>query len=512
MPTEHPDLGPDAPPEELRPIHDRLQADARAWAATVAPDERLAEHIRSLPRRFPRDGEEITNMDTLPDRPTPRDRRGTPTAERPPSAPSTVLGRRTLPAVAAAILIVALLGGALYALGTGPGKGRGSTPAPPTATAQRPTATATLALPPSGQGWTKAGPAYFYGNVAAAPSQPATLYSCGQQPSANGDPSVPSYLGISHDGGKTWSTSRLPAYCVTLKVSPSNPRVVAFSGTVCGSASGCIAPPPGSPSAWVYSSTDGGAHWTLAKLPSGPADPSLVPSYSFAWAGTTLFVAPTITPKAPTPGDHILAASANGGPFVWVDQNGLRPSAQSDAAVDGLVGVSGALYVDVTFASPSCVGTPSSSGCSALVKTTDGGHTWATISHSDQGVELIVVAGTPGGDLLAHRRSSDYITGPLLRSTDGGANWTTLPALPGGLSPQDTGTFETPDGTIYVETNTHPNPIYKLAPGASAWVLVAPDVSDAGSGDLAAVTWDASGHPLLLWEPALGQGLFSHPA
>jgi hypothetical protein len=508
-PATPPELqGPDATPEDLRPIYDRLRADARAWSDTIASDLPLASYIRSLPRRVSQELEESITMSTTRDGPTyspPTLESTLPASEHgaPPMASS-------LPGWAlstlAAILVVALLGGALYTLGAGHNRG-GTTTAHPTATTALPTPTPTIALPPSGLGWTKAGPSYFYGTVAVAPSEPATLYSCGQQPSANGNPSAPSFLGVSHDGGKTWNTSPIPAYCATLKVSPANPLYVAFEGTICGSASGCAAPPPDSLLAWVYSSTDGGAHWALAKLPPNTVDASQDLHYFFAWAGTTLFVAPDLSFGQQTipPGTHILAASTNGGPFTWVDQHGLSAKVQGGAQVDLLTAVGDTLYVNFGVNYPNTCAAPP---CSGIAKTSDGGATWATFDDTNQGGSLVVIAGGASRDLIATSRSA----GAPLRSTDGGVTWAALPTMPGGLGPGTTSTFETPDGTLFGQIGLHPIPTYKLPPGAAAWTLVAPAVNDVGSGDLSAVSWDANGHPLLLWEPALGEGLFAHPA
>jgi len=140
-PTMPPELqGPDASPADLRPIYDRLQADAHTWSATVASDAPLAGYIRSLPRRFPWDVEEFADMNILPEYP------GSNSGSRPTSfgrsdPPGGGFPRgRTLPAIAAAVLIVALLGGALYALGVG--RGTGTSPsATPTTTSPQPTDT-----------------------------------------------------------------------------------------------------------------------------------------------------------------------------------------------------------------------------------------------------------------------------------------------------------------------------------------------------------------------------------
>ncbi|HEY7093126.1 MAG TPA: hypothetical protein VH393_08110 [Ktedonobacterales bacterium] len=136
-------LGQFGASDELRPVYERLDADARAWSATVGDETPLIAFARSLPRRS---REETIHMQSQPGRPEWEATQRLPHANpdyQPRQRPSRL---RTWVAVIAATLVVALLGGSFYLLQASRNNG---TPATPTATTAQatntplPTATAT---------------------------------------------------------------------------------------------------------------------------------------------------------------------------------------------------------------------------------------------------------------------------------------------------------------------------------------------------------------------------------
>ena len=60
------DLGQFSASDELRPVYERLEADARAWSATVGDEAGLIAFARSLPRRS---REDTMRMQSQPDHP-----------------------------------------------------------------------------------------------------------------------------------------------------------------------------------------------------------------------------------------------------------------------------------------------------------------------------------------------------------------------------------------------------------------------------------------------------------
>jgi len=355
----------------------------------------------------------------------------------------------------------------------------------------RPTPTPTFApLPtvlPAGQGWAKTTGPDYAAAVAVAPGQPATLYTC----SSDLDPHP--RLGLSHDGGRTWQTSTLPASCDALEVSPANAQDLAFSGEKCQLSSAAAAtsagkfgfraprgedvvvgpiPPvprisagradyilPGvsggrqdgcatiSIKSWAYVSADGGKHWTQANLPPNAIDAPEFVGYLIAWVGTTLFVAPNYINLPPDV--HTLAASTNGGPFVWVDQNGLSGRVPVGMTLSNLTSLGDTLFV--TYDGLVC-SSQLSPPCATAATTSDGGATWSRIRPIYQGEDLQIIGGAAGA-LLALPRNVNSPTRALLRSTDGGATWTALPVLPGGVRPSPTTTFALPDGTTIAQVD-----------------------------------------------------------
>lgn len=364
---------------------------------------------------------------------------------------------RRLWALAAVLVAGATLAQEARLLGAKPTTTR-SAARPTVALTPTPTFAPLPALPPTSQGWSKLGPDYAE-TLALVPSQPGTMYTCGARLGANGTESPP-YLGVSRDSGKTWQTLALPASCQALRASPSNAQDLAFAGDICGGGA-CAVGPDGWKS-WLYLTTDGGHHWKVVNLPPNASDTPAAIGELFARAGTALFVSPQYFDGATPPSDaHTPPASTDGGPFAWVDQNGMRAQVSSTASVYQLVSTGTTLYVN--FGRTYCTSTP----CATVAET-----------------------------------------------TTGGASWTALPILPGGSRPVWGITFALPDGMIIAQATDPPNPIYKLSPEAAAWTVVAPEYEEGSPVTLDAVSWDANGHPQLLWmaSHSVPGGLFVHEA
>jgi len=405
-------------------------------------------------------------------------------------------------AVAAVAALFALILGAVHPFGPG-----GAPTA--TATAARLTATASVAAP---VGWTAAGPAYGE-TVAVAPSAPTTLYACGLDPQGARDGSQPITVGVSRDGGDTWQA--LPAspgpglYCFNVRVSPVDPRYVALTVDACA-ASGCGSGAPSDLRRYVNVSADGGAHWTRLALPAGASAHQGIDQY--AWAGTTLFVTSVWDVPRPAAG-HVLAAGADGGPLAWADQNGLLAGVPSNVGLGGL-------YMDIAARDATLYFTCGGlAQCRELWQTPDGGRTWAHAASTFGGVGITIVATAPhGAPLLAFKSVLSGAPvgppGPLLRSTDGGATWAALPALPPGDLVHGLPTFEAPDGSIFLQVPTDASltaySVYALRPGAAAWTPVVTMDEANQLFALAAIAWDAAGHPTTLWAVDRGRGIWRH--
>ncbi len=140
------DVGALGGSDGLRPVYERLEADGRAWSATVSDEAGLIAFARSLPRRS---SEETMRMQSQPDHPEWETTQCLPYAhpgDQPPQRPSQL---RTWLAVVAAMLVVALLGGSFYLLRTSRSNGAPTMPTATTAQAtDAPLPTATSAATP----------------------------------------------------------------------------------------------------------------------------------------------------------------------------------------------------------------------------------------------------------------------------------------------------------------------------------------------------------------------------
>jgi hypothetical protein len=380
-----------------------------------------------------------------------------------------------------------------------------SGPANPTATATAsiPIATATAAAHAD---WTNV--VATGEDVVFAPSDPTTGYTCELQYDPRTDLPVAVHIGVSRDAGKTWQTLPVSpgagATCI-MRISPTNAQDIALRTSpcmyICGSGNPLVIR--------YYVSTNGGASWAGLPLPAGASTNQQVDQY--VWAGTTLFVSSVWTAQRPNNG-HVLAASVDGGPLAWVDQNGLLADLPTGLPIGGLdemiAGSDTTLFVNLT--GPDC---QNYTQCKWLWKTSDGGSTWTHIqsTYGADGVG-IVSAGNGYVPLIGLRNISQGDPAPLLLSTNGGATWTALSALPANAHISQWLALRAPDGSIFMQFQTGPTDqtqtIYDLPAGASSWTPIV--LVDNNKMTLAALSWDSSGHPTALWAADRGLGVWQY--
>jgi hypothetical protein len=406
--------------------------------------------------------------------------------------------RNAVTRVVACAAIVLLLVGVIVTFGHPNLGGPGNPPVTPVPT-----------IPP-GQGWTPAGPPWAQ-QIVFAPSEPQIAYVCGTtippgQTPDNRDQNIetPVEVGTSGDSGHTWQTltTHLTALTCQITVNPRDAHDLLLAvGHYCVT---CSTPAPGQ----LYRSGDGGRSWRLVQFPPlGATGSTQFITYGWAWQGSAVFVMPC---RSGSQCAGLLAVSVAGGPFTWVHQQALFEQIPASMQLYKISATTSTVYADFVNVGPDCFnGGSSPTGCYLTKQSSDLGTTWTLFQPTYRGQPVSPLdqpVSIADGQTLLGRvyPGQNGATWRYLRSADGGATWTPLPEPPGDLAMSAVAT--TPNGIAYSEMgstsdiSTSTPGVYRLAPGAGAWVLVGalPD-NVPWSGIPLVISWDGQDHPLALW-------------
>lgn len=389
--------------------------------------------------------------------------------------------------VAAALLVALFLTLLSGHSGLKPGSGaptRAVTAPSVTATA---TARPTSTTPASAAGWRAVySTTAFAGPVLAfAPSDASVAYLCAA--SYAGSTSMLS----SSDGSATFHPAGQlpPSGQCGVSVDPTNARDLTASLQTSSS------------STLLYRSQDGGATWQRQDLGG-------LSVMCLGWQDGALW-ATAAAEDSGGPGLTELWVSRNGGPMAEVDQNGALANGvnltnMGQAAL--ITGHDATVYIVFGQVSVQPIG-------ETVIRSTDGGATWAQVKFMD-GAQLVdVVNTTPDQKTLVGDYDSQI--SQMVVSRDGGVSWQKLAAEPAGVSAM-VPVWVTPDGSLLAVSGQYQmaqNPddqLYELAAGASSWTVA---LTLPQSIYMKAISWDARGKPVAVW--AMGTlnastGLFAH--
>lgn len=399
--------------------------------------------------------------------------------------------------VALALLFVVIGAGAIHTLVGG--------------TRPRAVGTVHLVISADSGGWNPAGTNASQ-DIAFAPSEPSIAYDCAAPDLSPSFTPVPIAVAVTRDTGRTWNALPTPGAGVTcsLTVNPTDARDVVLM--VSPSSTFVSAP------ITLYRSGDGGQHWQRLSLPPRAGGQLKGAEYAWwAWSGGSLYLAPYFSG---TSAYTDLAVSVNGGPFVWVQENGLFRGGAAGDSINLLLGTTNTLYVVLASPQTACI-----TACTRLLASGNGGVSWSAYAPTFKGHSINVLwAGADGRTLFgSYFDDPGQAAGKYAYSPDGGANWRQVTPLPQRSIASSM--LATPDGSFYAVLDTDPDSppgtvlpgVYRLTPGATTWTFIAPPVD--GIGGPIVVSWDSTGHPVALWgnihasiADGIQPGLQRHPA
>ena len=292
--------------------------------------------------------------------------------------------------------------------------------------------------------------------------------------------SVQGTLGISTDGGATWSNNQMPDAFMSLAVDPMSSMIL-YATTLTGA---------------LFRTTDSGKTWT--PLPHGPRAPSVIamaasaPATIFAGGSTGVYrssdAAETwtrLTLGVRTVGVYPLAVDPSASSTVYAGMRNAAVKTTDGGAhwVESSAGLSTDLFIDrfaVDPVSASIVYAVQSTpfnGRTVIYKSTDAGAHWArasNVSFDPAALRAIAIAPTQPSTLFIGVNSQG-----VLKSTDGGSSWALVNSGLAAVGPYVSAMAVDPTtaNTVYAATDPTGQPdtpakIFKSTDGAAHWKQV----------------------------------------
>jgi photosystem II stability/assembly factor-like uncharacterized protein len=316
----------------------------------------------------------------------------------------------------------------------------------------------------------------YFGCVDGWP-YPAALAIDPRLPSRLYVTSVQGTLGISTDGGATWSNNQMPDAFMSLAVDPTSSTTL-YATTLTGA---------------LFRTTDSGKTWT--RVADGPRAPSVIamtasaPATIFAGGSTGVYrssdAAETwtrLTLGVTTVAVYPLAVDPSASPTVYAAmRSGVMKTTDGGAHwTESSAGLSADLFIDrfaVDPVSPSIVYAVQSTpfnGRTVIYKTTDAGAHWArasNVSFNPAALRAIAIAPTQPSTLFIGVNSEG-----VLKSTDGGSSWALVNNGLTAAGPYVSAVAVDPTKaeTVYAATDPTGQPdtpakIFKSTDGAAHW-------------------------------------------
>jgi hypothetical protein len=361
-----------------------------------------------------------------------------------------------------------------------------------------PTATATIAPTPTASTpthWEAVQSINYAKGIAFAQSSPNIGYVCGNNGIIGGTVTN-IQLGITHDGGNTWSsplTTSVKAASCDLYVNPYNASDIIMLDIPCWDL--CASPPPGG----FSRSIDGGKTWNLLAVPPG-VQTTFSESYQQiylatpVWTPTALFFTLILSaqdiPPQYVPPAHYIAVSINGGPLTWTAQEPGFPFDLLHGAHPAIFSLGNTInaYIYGNLAA-------------GIATSSDNGATWSRITPAGSKLPWQIKVMPDGRTLIGDISQSTA----LVNSTDGGKTWSNPPSILDGMIDMYT-PLGTPDGTLFGGKD---GKICELPAGTTTWKCDIPygsgyNFTNAGAPPIyaqsfKAISWDNNGHPKFVW-------------
>lgn len=247
----------------------------------------------------------------------------------------------------------------------------------------------------------------------------STCYATGPSEIPSGTPSSglpPSILEVTHNGGTTWSASSLPL--------PD----IQFTGVSCPSEDTCMLGGStivdGSGTQYLFTTTNGGAHWTYLPIP----DAIGLSNLALSCASTSACVAIDAGPGPDGQGVEDTSYATSNGGVTWshVSLPGtFRTDALQCPSADDCVATGQA---PGAYRVTDPMGTGGFAGSGAVAYTTNGGLSWARGSVPSPQFTIAGLSCSDASHCVA-LNTNNLITKPIstvaIFTDDGGASWTT---------------------------------------------------------------------------------------